>query len=106
MYVHSTRVRTSDRSVGDSSILAEEMLAWLRQIEGFEGMMMIAREDTVIGFTFWQSEEVAERHRLARMEFIGRLTAVVNVEIEETVGYDVTFASLNDSLSELRLPTP
>ena len=106
MYVHSTRVRTTDRSVGDSSILAEEMLAWLRQIEGFEGMLMIAREDTVIGFTFWQSEEIAERHRVARMEFIGRLTSVVNVEIEETVGYEVTFASLNDSLSELRLPTP
>jgi len=106
VYVHSTRVRTTDRSVGDSSILAEEMLAWLRQIEGFEGMLMIAREDTVIGFTFWQSEEIAERHRVARMEFIGRLTSVVNVEIEETVGYDLTFASLNESLTELRLQTP
>lgn len=105
MYVHSTRVRTSDDSVGDSSILAEEMLAWLRQIEGFEGLLMIARDDTVIGFTFWRSEEIAERHRAARMEFIGRLTSVVKVEIEETVGYDVTFASLNDSLSELRLPS-
>ena len=105
MYVHSTRVRTSDRSVGDSSILADEMLEWLRQIEGFEGMLMIAREDTVIGFTFWQSQEIAERHRVARMEFIERLTSVVNVEIEETVGYEVTFASLNDSLSELRAPS-
>jgi hypothetical protein len=102
VYVHSTRVRTSDRSVGDSSILAEEMLAWLRQIEGFEGMLMIAREDTVIGFTFWRDEEIAERHRAARMEFIERVTSVVKVEIEETAGYDVTFASLNDSLSELR----
>jgi hypothetical protein len=102
VYVHSTRVRTSDRSVGDSSILAEEMLAWLRQIEGFEGMLMIAREDTVIGFTFWRDEEIAERHRPARMEFIERVTSVVKVEIEETAGYDVTFASLNASLSELR----
>ena len=105
MYVHTTRVRTSDRSVGDSSILAEEMLEWLRQIEGFEGMLMIAREDTVTGFTFWRSEEIAERHRAARMEFIERLTSVVNVEIVETAGYEVTFASLNESLSELRLPT-
>jgi len=105
VYVHTTRVRTNDESVGDSSILADEMLEWLRQIEGFEGMMMIAREDTVIGFTFWRSEEIAERHRAARMEFIQRLTSVVNVEIEETIGYDVTFASLNDSLSELRLRT-
>jgi hypothetical protein len=104
VYVHSTRVRTTDRSVGDSSILAEEMLTWLRQIEGFEGMMMIAREDTVIGLSFWRSEEIAERHLVARMEFIQRLTSVVNVEIEETVGYEVTFASLNDALAEVRAP--
>ena len=102
MYVHTTRVRTNDRSVGDSSILAEEMLDWLRQIEGFEGMLMIAREDTVIGMTFWQTEEIAERHRAARTEFIERLTSVVNVEIEEVVGYELTFASLGAALSDFR----
>jgi hypothetical protein len=97
-----TRVRTSDESIGDSSILAEEMLDWLRQIEGFEGMLMVAREDTVIGMTFWRSSEIAERHRVARMQFIERLTSVVNVEIEETGGYDLTFASLGDALAEVR----
>lgn len=106
VYVHMTRVRTTDQSVGDETILAEEMLDWLRQIEGFEGMMMIAREGTVIGLSFWQSEEVAERHRAARMEFIERLTSVVKVEIEETVGYDVTFASLGDAVAQVRAPAP
>ena len=102
MYVSTTRVRTSDRSVGDSTILAEEMLDWLRQIDGFEGMLMIARDETVIGMTFWRSEDVAERHRAARMEFIERLTSVVNVEIEEVVGYELTFANLGSTLSEFR----
>jgi hypothetical protein len=100
-----TRVRTSDESIGDSSMLAEEMLDWLRQIEGFEGMLMIARDETVIGMTFWRSEEVAQRHRLARMQFIERLTSVVNVQIEETGGYDLTFASLGDALAEVRSPS-
>jgi hypothetical protein len=33
------------------------------------------------------------------MEFIGRMTSVVNVEIEETHGYDLTFAHLGPGLT-------
>lgn len=104
MYVHLTRVRTTDRSIGDAAILAEEMLAWLQQIEGFEGMLMLTEEASVVGLTFWRSREIAERHRAARMAFIQRMTSVVNVEIEETIGYELAFASLGEALAEVRSP--
>ena len=104
MYVHLTRVRRTDRTIGDPAILAEEMLAWLQEIEGFEGLMMLSEEETVVGLSFWQSREVAERHQAARMEFIRRMTSVVNVEIEDTQGYELTFASLGEALVEVRSP--
>jgi len=101
MYVHATRVRTSDRSLGDAATLAEEMVGWLEQIEGFEGMVMLTGEDTVVGLTFWRSRELAERHHAARMEFVQRMTSVVNVEIEETVGYELTYARLGPGVRDL-----
>jgi hypothetical protein len=94
-----TRVRTSDRTIGDPAMLAEEMLAWLQQIEGFEGLVMLSEEETVVGLSFWRSREVAERHHAARMDFIRRMTSVVNVEIEETNGYELTFAHLGPGLA-------
>jgi len=98
VFVHATRVRTSDRSIGDAATLAEEMIDWLEQIEGFEGMLMLTGEDSVVGLTFWRSREIAERHKAARIEFIERMTSVVNVEIEEMVGYELTYARLGSGL--------
>ena len=43
--------------------MAEEMTRWLRDIDGFDGFLMISREGTSIGLTFWESREVAERHQ-------------------------------------------
>jgi hypothetical protein len=94
MYVSLTRVKTSDQPIENATIVAEEMMRWLREIEGFEGFLMLSREGTTVGLTLWKSREVAERHRVARMEFLDRMTSVANVEIEETVDYDVTFAHL------------
>ncbi len=46
------------------------MLRWLRESEGFEGLLMLSKEGTTLALTFWESE-VAERHRVARMQFRG-----------------------------------
>lgn len=70
------------------------MLRWLRQIDGFEGMLMLSRPGTTLGLTFWQSRDVAERHRAPRLQFIDRMTAVAGVQVEEIVDYEVTFADL------------
>ncbi len=94
MYVSLTRVKTSDQPIENAAIVAEEMLRWLREIEGFEGLLMLSREGTTLGLTFWESREVADQHRVARMQFLNRMTSVADVEIEEMLDLDVTFASL------------
>jgi hypothetical protein len=87
----------------NAKIVAQEMTGWLRDIDGFEGFLMLWREGTTVGMSFWESREAAERHRVARMEFIERISSVVGVEIEEMVEYDLTFAELGPlSVGSLR----
>jgi hypothetical protein len=100
VFVSLTRVATADQPIENSAIVAEEMERWLRDIEGFEGFLMLSREGTTMGLAFWESREAAERNRALRMEFIGRVTSVAGVEIEETVEYDVTFARLAPLLAD------
>ena len=103
MYVYLTRVKTAEQPIENASIVAEEMLTWLREIEGFEGLLMLSRKGTTLGLTFWQSREVAERHRVARMQFIERVTAVADVEVEEMVDFEVAFAHLRPAAMEFTL---
>ena len=85
-------------------MVGEEMLRWLRDIEGFNGLMMLSNEAsaTTLALTFWKDREVADRHLVARMEFRDRVTATVNVTVEETVGYDVSFIHLGGGLAAMR----
>src|SRR5689334_11461965 len=98
-----TRVRTGDQPLGNATIVAEEMERWLRDIDGFHGMLMLSREGSTVGLTFWESREIADLHRAARMEFLERMLAVVNVQVEEIVDYEVTFARLGPL--RMTLPT-
>ena len=94
MFVSSTRVSTADQPIELAAIVAQEMTGWLRDIDGFEGFVMLSREGTTVGMTFWESREAADRHRVARTQFIERMSSVVGVEIEEMVEYQVMFAEL------------
>jgi heme-degrading monooxygenase HmoA len=97
VHVTCTRTKTSpDQPIEIATIAGEEMLPWLREIEGFEGLLMLSNqaEGTTLVLTFWESREVAERHRMARMQFRDRVTSAVNVQVEETLDLDVTFAHL------------
>ncbi len=79
-----------------AEMVGETMVEWLRDIEGFGGLLMLANEETGTThvISLWESEELAERHREARMRLRDRVTATVGVEVLETVPYDVTFAHL------------
>jgi hypothetical protein len=94
MYVSLTRVNTADEPIENAPIVGEEMVRWLRDIDGFLGFLMLSREGTTLGLTFWKTREIAERHRVARMEFLERITSVANVQVEEVLDYDVTFADV------------
>src|SRR6266480_1701078 len=100
MYVSGARVKTGNEPIENAPIVAEEMHSWLREIDGFEGLLMLSREGSTIGLTFWQSRDVAERHRVARMEFRDRMTSAAGVQVEETVDYEVTFAHLGRRVAD------
>ena len=99
MHVSLTSAKTTGQPIENATIVAEEMVRWLRDIEGFEGFMMLTKEGTAIGLSFWESPEVAAQHRVARMQFIERMTSIAGVELEGTDDYDVAFAALGPRLA-------
>ena len=94
MHVSLTRVSTADQPIENATIVAQEMMRWFRQTEGFEGLLFLSKEGETLGLTFWESRDVAERHRISRMQFRDRMTSAAGVQVEETVDYDVTFAEI------------
>jgi heme-degrading monooxygenase HmoA len=97
MHVTVTRTRgPADQPIAVATLAGEEMLPWLRQIQGFEGLLMLSNEEegTTLVISFWESREVAEEHRVARAEFRDRITATVDVRVEDVTDYELTFADL------------
>jgi hypothetical protein len=94
VHVTLTRVSTSDEPIENAAIVGAEMERWLRDIEGFEGFVILSTEGTSIGLAFWASREIAEKLRPMRTQFVERVMSVARVQIEEIVDYEVTFARL------------
>jgi hypothetical protein len=94
MHVTIVRVGTGDQDISTAAIVGEEMLRWLRDLDGFVGSMMLSRPGTTLSLTFWESAEVAERQKAVRSEFRDRITAVAGVDIQEVEELEVTFAHL------------
>lgn len=92
-----TRTRGSaDQPIELATLAGEEMLPWLRDIEGFEGLLMLSNDEdaTTLVLSFWESRELAEQHRVARARFRDRITAAVDVRVEEVTDFEVTFCEL------------
>src|SRR4051794_22766431 len=94
VHVTMTRVGTGEQPIATATIVGEEMLRWLRDLDGFVGSLMLSRAGTTLSLTFWESAEAAERHRAARNGFRERITTVAGVEIQEVEELEVTFAQL------------
>ena len=97
--VHVTVTTTKgspDEPIEVATIAGEEMLPWLSDIDGFEGLLMLSNADdgTTLVISFWASREVADRHRVARAQFRDRITSAVGVEVVEVGEYELTFAEL------------
>ncbi len=91
----TTKGRTDDQ-LGTAAVVAEEMYGWLSDMDGFEGLFMLVDEETetTLVVSLWESKEIADHHERARLQFRDRITATVNVQVQETVGYEVAFAEL------------
>lgn len=100
MFVTVTTADTTGETIGNAAIVAEEMERWLREMEGFEGLLLLAREGRALGLAFWASREIAEHHAVARAEFRERMLGVAGVRIEDVVDYEVGFARFGPGLIE------
>ena len=100
MHVRLTRVGTADQPIERATIVAEEMLGWLRDMDGFRGLVTLSKEGTTLGITFWESKEQSDHHLPTRTEFLGRMTSMANVEVEESTDYELTFAYLGPGAAE------
>lgn len=98
MYVSHTTVDTAGQPFEVAAAVAEEMERWLHDLEGFEGLVLLAGERRAVGLAFWESREVAERHAVLRAEFRERMLAIAGVRVEEVVDYQVAFARLGSGL--------
>ena len=97
MHVTVTRTRGPiDQPVEIATLAGEEMMPWLGQIQGFEGLLMLSNENdgTTLVISFWESKEVADEHRVARAEFRDRITSTVDVRVEDVSDYELMFADL------------
>lgn len=94
MHVSVTCVTTANQPIGNATIVAQEMMRWFRETEGFQGLMFLSREGTTLALSFWESREVADRHRASRMQFRDRISTVAGVEVEGTEDYELMFADL------------
>ncbi len=100
MHVRFTRVSTTDQPIDRATIVAEEMLSWLRDMDGFRGLVTLSKEGTTLGLTFWDSKEQSDRHLSTRMEFLGRMTSMADVAVEESADYELTFAFLGPGAAD------
>ena len=98
MHVTVTTADITGETIGDATVVGEEMERWLRDADGFEGFLLLAGETKAVGLAFWASREVAERHNHARTQFRERMLSIAGAEIEDVVDYEVAFARLGPGL--------
>jgi hypothetical protein len=98
VFVSVTRATTPDQSTADAAIIGEQIDGWLRQIEGFHGLLILSHGGTTVGLALWESREVAEHNSSVRAQFLERVSTVANLEVEEVLGLEVAYAQLPHSL--------
>ena len=94
MHVSVTRVATGDLPIETATIVAQEMMRWFRESDGFEGLVFLSRAGTTLALSFWANQDVADRQRASRMQFRDRISSAAGVEVEGTEDYELMFADL------------
>ena len=92
----TTTKGTTDDMLETGAVVGEALHSWLAAISGFEGMVLMCNEETGVTHlvSLWESREVAEKHEHSRRRFRDRITATVEAEVQQTLGYEVAFAEL------------
>ena len=93
-----TTVRGAGPDVSATAgMAAESMLDWLREFDGFQGLVILTDEEggRARVITFWESEEAAERSREGRLKMRDRLVETIGLEVEGMEPYAVAALQLD-----------
>jgi hypothetical protein len=99
VFVSVTTVDSKGRPIEEAAVVGQEMESWLREVDGFEGLMILFREGTTLGITFWESQAAAERARMLRLQFLERITSMIEVNVQHIDEYEVAHASHGPNLA-------
>ena len=92
MYASLTSVRGAGPEVNTTArMAAESMLTWLREFEGYRGLLILGDPETGKAriVSFWDSLEALERSDKSRREVRESLVAVAGAELESVVPYEL-----------------
>jgi hypothetical protein len=100
VYLSLTTVRNGGPNVADTArIAAESMLAWLREFDGYRGLVVTADPGTgtAIIFTLWETREHAERSAKGRAQVRESMVNAAGADLESVELFEVVLA---DRVSE------
>jgi hypothetical protein len=92
MFASMSTIRGDDPDLeATARIVGDTMLTWLGEFDGYSGLMILTNEESGLAqvITFWESEEAAERSKLARLKMRDQMTATVQMEVVSTEPYAV-----------------
>lgn len=92
MQASLTTVRAAGPDVADTARLAaESMLTWLREFEGYRGLLVLADAETGTAriMTLWESGEDLERSARGRGQVRESMVAAAGAEIESVERYEL-----------------
>jgi hypothetical protein len=95
VYVSITTTDTGEAPKDEGPIVGEEMDGWLRELDGYRGLVLLSGSGVTLGLAFWDSREAAERHAAVRAEFRERMLTIAGARIERVDGYDVAFSRVD-----------
>lgn len=98
MHCTITTTTTRGEPIEVARIVGDEMTGWLRDLEGFEGFLLLVQDKKALGLAFWASREIAERYATTRAEFRERMLAIAGADIQGVEEYELAFASLGAGL--------
>jgi hypothetical protein len=95
VFVSITTTDTTGTPEDEAPIVGEEMDSWLRELDGYRGLMLLGGPGVTLGLAFWDSREAAERYASTRAEFRERMLTLAGARIERVDGYDVAFSRVD-----------
>ena len=93
-----TSVRGPGEDAANTARLAgESMLSWLRDFEGYRGLLILADQEAGVVriLTLWETREAAEASEHSRRQVRERMVATANAEIESVDLYEAVFEDLD-----------